>query len=288
MTDDELTTLERLAEAASPGPWEVSNAHGLCVSRPHGPHVRMMVVDLAPEVYSPPWRGDPADAAFIAAARTALPALIAECRRLRDDLSSARGLAHARGLVTLGDCQRTMAAEARIAALEAQNASDRAVQGEAEHRALERADALQLIVEGTSTVSLGCSWCDTWGIPTKEALREHAASCPKHPGNQRAEKAEARVAELEELVEEMRRQADDPIWKRLDGAAGSVVALLETEGAAAERAAIVAWVRTAPEADPTGQAYLALARVADGIETGAHIPKVELSDVQDPARRGES
>lgn len=41
-----------------------------------------------------------------------------------------------------------------------------------------------------ATLSLGCSWCDTWDIPTKEALREHAAVCPAHPGNRRAMEAE--------------------------------------------------------------------------------------------------
>lgn len=75
MTEQELAELGALANAATPPPWEAENDVGtgiLSAMLGGGPHM-MAFGDV--------WTF--ADAAFIAAARTAVPELIAEVRRLR-------------------------------------------------------------------------------------------------------------------------------------------------------------------------------------------------------------
>lgn len=80
MTPAELATIEALANAATPGPW---HAIGRDVTS----------VDTAgPARWCPPWciaecmaDRDESDAAFIASARQAVPALLAEVRRLHED-----------------------------------------------------------------------------------------------------------------------------------------------------------------------------------------------------------
>lgn len=87
MTESELSALQALCDAATPGEWVRNETWGL--------------VDAGCIVETATARGDPrlriatlsgagieADAAFIAAARTALPALIAEVRRLRKNHES--------------------------------------------------------------------------------------------------------------------------------------------------------------------------------------------------------
>lgn len=85
MTD--LDELERLAAAASSGPWRpsswkearfVTKADGVCLWDETG------ALDGAGE----PEMAE-ADAAFIAASRTAVPELVAEVRRLRRELNQA-------------------------------------------------------------------------------------------------------------------------------------------------------------------------------------------------------
>jgi hypothetical protein len=66
MTDEQLTKLEELCEKATPGPWRISR------------DARLFPLNLK------------ADGRFIAAARTALPELIAEVRRLRTELEISR------------------------------------------------------------------------------------------------------------------------------------------------------------------------------------------------------
>lgn len=77
MTPAELATIEALANAATPGPWRVDRgdvvADEPCVG----------VVGIA-EVMG---AREEADATFIAAARQAVPALVAEARRLRAELA---------------------------------------------------------------------------------------------------------------------------------------------------------------------------------------------------------
>lgn len=92
MTDQSVTAgldldaLEALANAAAPGPWVKDDvAGGSC--RVYNDH------DFV--IYDEGGHG-PGDAAFIAATRTAVPALIAEVRRLRKQLALAE-------TITLGD-----------------------------------------------------------------------------------------------------------------------------------------------------------------------------------------
>ncbi len=70
MTDGQLAELERLASAATPAPWTCEP----------GPYFEIMDGENRPVRAS--WFGG--NARFIAAARTAIPALIAEVRRLRE------------------------------------------------------------------------------------------------------------------------------------------------------------------------------------------------------------
>jgi len=82
MTDDELTALERLANDATPGPWEVVD---YCYD-PRNGRARVLGVPshgARPILSDGAWK---TDCHFIAASRTAVPALIAEVRRLRDVL----------------------------------------------------------------------------------------------------------------------------------------------------------------------------------------------------------
>ena len=93
MTEQELERLQALAEAATPGPWEWrgDNMHAVALTRwtrelaerelgswqKGEPGPRLIETDAG--VYGP----CPSDRAFIAAARAAVPALVAEVRRLR-------------------------------------------------------------------------------------------------------------------------------------------------------------------------------------------------------------
>ena len=92
MTEPELADLERLCEAATPGPWEVKRctwadehfACGICMSEDSECDI---VRDTAYEECQHMMARRDAD--LIAASRTALPALIAEVRRLRSANGSA-------------------------------------------------------------------------------------------------------------------------------------------------------------------------------------------------------
>lgn len=76
--DDKLTELERLANAATPAQWhEPSLFSGLrFLSRHYEPY--------GEDCPAEQWVPNHGDAAFIAAARAAIPELLAEVRRLRD------------------------------------------------------------------------------------------------------------------------------------------------------------------------------------------------------------
>jgi hypothetical protein len=97
MTPERLAEIERLMEAATPGPWVVSND-------PNGkPHqiLGMFNGTLLDPVVDCRWasatqRGCD-DYDFIAAARTAVPELVQEVRRLREALEDIRDC-------HLGDC----------------------------------------------------------------------------------------------------------------------------------------------------------------------------------------
>lgn len=77
MRDDELQEIEARAAAATPGPWFTQD----CPSRRHGDGLVNVVTDhgLTPLLE---WCS-PEDGAFAARARTDVPALVAEVRRLR-------------------------------------------------------------------------------------------------------------------------------------------------------------------------------------------------------------
>lgn len=82
MTDDELKRLEALCEAATPGPWETDGVvYVLGPTEPlaNGGTTQKGIADSYEE----------SDADFIAAARVAMPAAIAEIRRLRGLLKDA-------------------------------------------------------------------------------------------------------------------------------------------------------------------------------------------------------
>jgi len=86
ITDTYLSDLERLSAAAAPGPWDVSHVRdgveSFAVVHPAG------TVCFESEEEAGDFDRDvrdliAADFAFIAAARSAIPALVAEVRRLR-------------------------------------------------------------------------------------------------------------------------------------------------------------------------------------------------------------
>jgi len=96
MTEAELTELARLAAAATPGPWEVADGGTFNMGRyvldeyfvrlPNGD------ISIAADILEPD-AGKPSkeNAAFIAAARTAVPRLLADLARLTAERDDARG-----------------------------------------------------------------------------------------------------------------------------------------------------------------------------------------------------
>lgn len=83
MTDEELDRLQELCDRATPGPWEHGTATCCAdmgwVDGPKGKGVVCPVYEASKRTHTL----DAADAEFIAEARTALPALIAEVRGYR-------------------------------------------------------------------------------------------------------------------------------------------------------------------------------------------------------------
>ncbi len=84
MTPDELDEAERLANAATEGPWRVAGSDGI-----YGPCPIVAAVTVPPDT-TPLVYVTTEDAAFIAAARTLVPALIAEVRRLARELADTK------------------------------------------------------------------------------------------------------------------------------------------------------------------------------------------------------
>jgi hypothetical protein len=82
VTDTELSEYEALAAAATPGPWRAERDH-LGHWRITWPHSQNSSILRKQKVFSDE------DVAFIAAAREAVPALVAEVRRLREALDVA-------------------------------------------------------------------------------------------------------------------------------------------------------------------------------------------------------
>ena len=80
--DLDIDTIEARANAATPGPWIVSQDESLVISE--------MVCDLVSESTGDTIFFMGADQAFAAAARTDVPALVAEIRRLRSEVASLK------------------------------------------------------------------------------------------------------------------------------------------------------------------------------------------------------
>lgn len=85
MTDKELSEIKARADAATPGPWRVD-----AVDNESGQTLYCAEVFIEPGV-SAVWRMNP-NASFIAHARTDVPELVAEVKRLRSELARARKL----------------------------------------------------------------------------------------------------------------------------------------------------------------------------------------------------
>jgi hypothetical protein len=75
MTDEELARIEALANAATPGPWEVRAHDDLFAVKGQSGWVASMDADTS--------AADASNSEFIAAARDAVPALVAEVKRFR-------------------------------------------------------------------------------------------------------------------------------------------------------------------------------------------------------------
>ena len=95
LNDAELDRLMALAESATPGPWEanVLGSEGYDVRAPATPDVhrlhRMRIARCGYEA----WETDKANAAFIAAAREAVPALVKALREARAEVERANAVA---------------------------------------------------------------------------------------------------------------------------------------------------------------------------------------------------
>lgn len=89
MTDVELAELERLADAATPGPWEANSDHHNNV---YVDAMNQGELGLKVQLLDLNMQGNEEDAAFIAASRTAIPALLADLREARASLGEARQL----------------------------------------------------------------------------------------------------------------------------------------------------------------------------------------------------
>jgi hypothetical protein len=86
ITDADLSELQRLSNAAAPGPWEVDHTKSDVESYAvvHAGGTVCLESEEQPGDFDQDLRDMiAADFAFIAAARTAVPALVAEVRRLR-------------------------------------------------------------------------------------------------------------------------------------------------------------------------------------------------------------
>lgn len=84
MTREERERLRRLAEAATPGPWVVRNWHDWSSVIHEGASWRAVAGRIGEDLAEPKDGQRSLDAAFIAAARSAVPALLDEVDRLRE------------------------------------------------------------------------------------------------------------------------------------------------------------------------------------------------------------
>jgi hypothetical protein len=87
LTDQQLDDYDRLAQAATPGPW-CTDAWEIYQGAEYQPGLSMWIGETCRGTSSPVQ--DRTDAEFVAHARTAMPALVAEVRRLRTVVAAAR------------------------------------------------------------------------------------------------------------------------------------------------------------------------------------------------------
>ncbi|WP_108990410.1 hypothetical protein [Streptomyces coelicoflavus] len=86
LTSQQLADITARAEAATPGPW-CTDAWEIYQGTEYQPGLSQWIGETCRGTTSP--EQDRADAAFVAAARTDVPALLAEVRRLQDDLAAS-------------------------------------------------------------------------------------------------------------------------------------------------------------------------------------------------------
>ena len=89
MTPERLDEIEARANAATQGPWEWHPymGSGATLAKPNRPFHELNILKTTDD-----WPPVAADAEFIAAARTDVPALLAEVRRLQDAVERVRAL----------------------------------------------------------------------------------------------------------------------------------------------------------------------------------------------------
>lgn len=92
MTKEELDELERLANAATPGPWVLVTSRVGPASPHHAPKVDHAVMSNGGPVVAFGLHSQSADPRFIAAAREAVPRLIARVRELEENLDEMEAL----------------------------------------------------------------------------------------------------------------------------------------------------------------------------------------------------
>lgn len=116
ITDDQIKTWGELVAAATTGPWEPCGANGgrcICGLVWANPHVPLQGEDMEPSPTAD-------DAAFICAARVAVPALVTEVERLRDENTKLRageclGMIPPTDIACQRDCYCSVACQTRDA-----------------------------------------------------------------------------------------------------------------------------------------------------------------------------
>ena len=90
MTPEELNAIEDRVNDASPGPWHTKGAGGLYMDGT-SPSAEVVIPDPPYRLHNPYWTHG--DAEFVAHARSDVPALVAEVRRLGTMLTQVQELA---------------------------------------------------------------------------------------------------------------------------------------------------------------------------------------------------
>jgi hypothetical protein len=238
LTDEEIEAIRHRAESATPGPWYVSEAHASCgevwIHTQNPPPVEALIPpynwddagpnfgearwkayyreNIDPSLISTGWDDNPINAAFVAHARTDVPALLAALDEARARASHFESLAM--------DQQATNAA--MVASLQRGLAELKASEAECA-RLRDDCAALLKILDATYDGPLGRFTRDRIGeeiaaadrgrAPAGEARTGlHTPECPVDSACRTA--VYGRFREPHEIV----RQCWDPVWCRLCGA----------------------------------------------------------------------